>query len=168
MHVSCASHASTASAAPRPRILSRVAGTLRRPDGTCVGALRRARLARAVLQADRTTVVIETVAAHGTSVATRITAPLAVLRLYSTMLQDMSADGVFDDSGDSASAPPRLFANPRHTAEAVSTALRWAMGLATLLALNVRALAGVFACAVPACQRCSLSAACATCCRLAP
>lgn len=69
-------------------------------------------------------------------------APIAVLRLYSSVLRDMDADGVFAD----CSEPPVVPASAHHDAEAVATALRWALGLCTLLAADVHTCVRVLKC----------------------
>jgi hypothetical protein len=95
----------------------------------------RSKIARAVLSVNPTTAVIH---ARKGNQEHRISAPVAILQLYSSMLHDMAADGVFDPPEDGAPRPPQaLPANPRHDPEAVGAALRWTMGLSTMLPLDV-------------------------------
>jgi hypothetical protein len=62
-----------------------------------------------------------------------VKAPVAVLQLYSAMLNDMAAQGVFAEG----EAAPVVTVSSHHTPEGVSAALRWAMGLQTLLTMDV-------------------------------
>jgi hypothetical protein len=48
---------------------------------------------------------------------------------------------------EGATQEPVLPANPRHDAASVEAALRWAMGLLTMLSLDVYACSGVLRCA---------------------
>lgn len=127
----------------------------------------RAAIARAALAYNKGMVRITT-ASNGQSQVIR--APVAVLRLYSGMLNDMVSDGVIDvgssssggggggSGGGSANGSAEadgnaeevtIAANDRHAPEAVSATLRWAMGLHTLLAADVHTCAQVLWCAVP-------------------
>jgi hypothetical protein len=54
--------------------------------------------------------------------------------------------GSEDDATDGAVQEPVLPANPRHDAKSVETALRWAMGLITMMPLDVHACTGVLRC----------------------
>ena len=68
----------------------------------------------------------------------RISAPIRVLQLYSDMLNDMVRDGVFDDALSDPEAPATVLpVNPRHDPAAVQAALRWVMGMCTMLPLDV-------------------------------
>jgi hypothetical protein len=62
------------------------------------------------------------------------------------MLNQMVEDGVLGDGTAGVAPdrePPVLPANPRHDPASVEAALRWAMGLCTMLPLDVHACAGV-------------------------
>lgn len=97
-----------------------------------------------------------------------INAPVAVLRLYSAMINDMADDGVlpagcFSDHGSQENQQHRanaaaFTANTMHSAAAVSAALRWAMGLQTMLPLGVHLCAQVLWCAPQFRSCCSLQA----------
>ena len=81
-------------------------------------------------------------------------APIAVLRLYSAVLRDMDDDGVFQGDGGvhqgNGAEAPVVPASAHHDAAAVATALRWALGLCTLLAADVPACVRVLRCAASA------------------
>lgn len=104
----------------------------------------RARVARAVLTVSKASAVI---CIQRQLAQERISAPIGVLQLYSGMLNDMVQDGVFDAALDDPAAPaPVLPVNPRHDPQAVQTALRWVMGMCTMLPLDVHACAEVLRC----------------------
>jgi hypothetical protein len=106
----------------------------------------RAALARAVVAADKRVLVISHVA-EGHSHLIRV--PVAVLRLHSAMINDMATDGVFDSPPEEAGAAHKIDGNPRHHPAAVSAALRWAMGLHSMLASDVQTCMQVFMCEPP-------------------
>lgn len=99
------------------------------------GVLCRARIARAVLTVNKTSA---TICMRKGQSEQRISAPISVLQLYSEMLFNMVQDGIFDDSFSDPDSPPVMLpVNPRHQPEAVQMALRWVMGLCTMLPLDV-------------------------------
>ena len=104
-------------------------------------------IARAALACNKGMVRITTTCGERPQV---IRAPVAVLRLYSGMLNDMVVDDIITigdaDAGGDADGEPVVPANDRHEPEAVSAALRWAMGLHTLLAADVHVCAQVLGC----------------------
>eukprot|EP00892_Ulva_mutabilis_P010048 jgi/Ulvmu1/7415/UM036_0075.1 len=113
-----------------------------RPAGMVAAlALCRARIARAVLTVSKASAVI---CMRNAAAEQRVSAPIGVLQLYSGMLNDMVQDGVFDDALADPDAPaPVLPVNPRHDPCAVQTALRWVMGMCTMLPLDVHTCAEV-------------------------
>lgn len=99
----------------------------------------RAHIARAVLAVNDASLIISMRSAKAEQ---RISAPIGVLQLYSGMLYNMVQDGVCEGSGPEERAPI-LPVNPRHDPQAVHTALRWVMGMCTMLPLDVHPLAEV-------------------------
>jgi hypothetical protein len=71
--------------------------------------------------------------AHFKGTAHQVKTPVGVLQLYSAMINGMAAEGVFSE-GEVA---PVVTMSSYHTPEGVSAALRWAMGLQTLLQMDV-------------------------------
>jgi hypothetical protein len=71
--------------------------------------------------------------AHFKGNAHQVKAPVVVLQLYSAMINDMVAGDVFVE-GEFA---PVVTVSSHHTPEGISAALRWAMGLQTLLPMDV-------------------------------
>ena len=101
----------------------------------------RAQIARAVLAVNKASAVI---CIRNAQAEQRIAAPILVLQLYSGMLFDMVQDGIFESSLSGPEAAPAVLpVNPRHDPAAVQMALRWVMGMATMLPLDVHPCAEV-------------------------